>query len=547
MKQLSMSWWKRGALSLPSLRAIIFLWAPAVMVAGAMLVPITYLVLRAIQAEDALGLILRKTTLETLIRTLWLAGTVTLASTVIAVPLAWLTTRTDLPLRRLWAVLTALPIVIPSYVGAYLLVSTLGPRGALQDWLEPLGVTRLPTIYGFPGALFILTILSYPYILLGVRAAFQNADPAQEEAARSLGLNSWQIFWRVTLPGLRPAIMAGGLLVSLYVLRDFGAVSVMRYNTFTRVIYLQYKSTFDRSAAAVFSLVLVLLTLLLLYFEQRTRNREKYYSGSATIRRPPSVTKLGKWKPIALGVVILIALAGVIIPAFNLGYWLLRGVFAGEIIPDLWLASRNSFLAASLAAVSTLLAALPVAIVSTRYPNKTGKTIQRITYIAFALPGIVIALALVFFGANYARLVYQTLFMLVFAYLILFIPEAVGVMHASLLQIHPNLEEAGRGLGHHPLRVFRKITLPLLRPGIFASMALVFLTTMKELPATLILAPTGFKTLSTGVWGAVSEAFFAQAAAPALLIILASSLPMAVMIFNERPAASKIENKRLHS
>lgn len=507
-----------------------------------MLLPIFYLVLRALQADDALGLIIKQTTLETIVRTLWLAGSVTLTSTILAIPLAWLTTRTDLPRRRFWAILTALPIVIPSYVGAYLLISTLGPQGALQKWLEPLGVTSLPSIYGFPGALFILTILSYPYILLGVRAVLQNADPAQEEAARSMGLNHWQVFWRVTLPNLRPAIMAGGLLVALYVLRDFGAVSVMRYNTFTRVIYLQYKSTFDRSAAAVLSLVLVLLTLLLLYFEQRTKDRAKYHSSSASVQRPPSIVPLGRWKPVAIAFVLIISLAGVIVPAFNLVFWLLRGLFAGEVIPDLWLVTRNSILAATLAAVAALIAALPVAIVSSRHANQAGKAIQRMTYIAFALPGIVIALALVFFGANYAPTLYQTLFMLVFAYLILFTPEAMGIIQAALLQIHPSLEEVGRSLGHHPLQVFRRITLPLLRPGVFASMALVFLTTLKELPATLILAPIGFKTLSAGVWSAVSEAFFAQAAAPALLIILISSLPMALMIFNEKPSNKSTKN-----
>lgn len=519
---------------LPSLRAIAFLWLPALMVAGAMLLPILYLMLRALQAEAAVSLILRQSTFETTARTLWLAAAVTLASTVIAVPLAWLTTRTDLPGRRIWAILTALPIVIPSYVGAYLLASTLGPRGALQKWLEPLGVMRLPAIYGFPGALFILTILSYPYILLGVRAALQNMDPAQEEAARSLGLNRWQVFWRVILPNLRPSIVAGGLLVSLYVLRDFGAVSVMRYNTFTRVIYLHYKSTFDRSAAAVLSLVLVLITILLLYFEERSKNRAKYHSSSLTSQRPLNIVSLGRWKPAAVTLVFLISLAGVIIPAFNLGFWLLRGLFAGEIIPDLGLAARNSILAASLAALAALIAALPIAILSVRYANRVSKAIRRMTYLAFALPGIVIALALVFFGANYIPFLYQTLFMLVFAYLILFVPESVGIVQSALLQIHPSLEEAGRSLGHHPFKVFQRITLPLLRPGILASMALVFLTTLKELPATLILAPIGFKTLSTSVWSAVSEAFFAQAAAPALLIILASSLPMALMIFNEK-------------
>jgi len=516
------------------MRAVLMLWIPALLVAGIILLPIFYLILRAIQAQGAFSLILRDTTLLTILRTVLLAGAVTLLSALLAVPLAWLTTRTDLPLRRLWATLTALPIVIPSYVGAYLLVSTLGPRGMLQEWLEPLGISRLPAIYGFPGALFILTILSYPYLLLAVRAALQNSDPSQEEAARSMGMNTWQTFWRVTLPGLRPAIASGGLLVALYVLRDFGAVSVMRYNTFTRVIYLQYKSTFDRSAAAVLSLVLVILTLTLLYFEQRTQTKAQYYTNVTSAKRLPKIVKLGRWKWLALAFVISSVFAGVVMPTLNLLYWLIRGMLAGEVIPGLWLSTRNSVFAAGLAAISTLLAALPVAIVSVRYAGWMSKTIRSISYIAFALPGIVIALALVFFGANYAQPIYQTLPMLIIAYLILFSPEAVGALHTSLLQVHPSMEESGRSLGHSPLAVFRKITLPLVRPGISASLALVFLTTMKELPATLILAPIGFKTLSAGVWGAVSEAFFAQAAAPALLIILVSSVPMGFMILGEK-------------
>ena len=498
------------------------------------MLPVVYLVLRASQAEDALALILRASTLETLGRTLWLALTVTFSSIVLALPLAWLTTRTDLPLRRLWGVLTALPIVLPSYVGAYLLVSTIGPRGMVQNWLEPFGVLRLPEVYGFPGSLFILTLVSYPYVLLGVRAALQNIDPSQEEAARGLGLSRWQTFWRVTLPQLRPAVAASSLLVGLYVLRDFGAVSVMRYDTFTRVIYIQYRSTFDRSSAAVLALVLVALTMGLLLLEQKTRGRGRYFASSATLKRPPAIMKLGKWKWPSLIFVSLVVIAGVVIPAVNLLYWLVRGFLSGEVISDLWLAAGNSVTASGLAAAVTVLAALPPAVVSVRFRTWVSNLIERISYLAFALPGIVIALALVFFGSRYALPLYQTLPLLVFAYLILYLPEALGALRTSLLQVHPNMEEAGRSLGYSPLKVFRKITLPLVRPGVGAGAALVFLTTMKELPATLILAPIGFKTLATSVWSAVSEAFFAQAAAPALLIILVSSLPTAILIFREK-------------
>jgi iron(III) transport system permease protein len=180
-----------------------------------------------------------------------LAAVVTAASVAVAVPLAWLTARTDLPGRRAWAVLAALPLVIPSYVGGFVLVSMFGPRGLLQDALAPLGVERLPEIYGLPGAALALTLFSYPYVLLTVRGALRGMDPALEEASRSLGSGGWATFFRVTLPQLRPAIVAGALLVALYSLSDFGAVSLLQFDSFSREIYTQYRSAFDRTPAAI--------------------------------------------------------------------------------------------------------------------------------------------------------------------------------------------------------------------------------------------------------------------------------------------------------
>ncbi|MFQ5878994.1 MAG: ABC transporter permease, partial [Dehalococcoidia bacterium] len=224
----------------PSAPAMV--WAPAAVVAAGMLLPLAYLVLRALGAgSEPWDLLLRTRTLHILVRTASLTAAVTASSIAIAVPLAWLTARTDLPLRRLWAVLTVLPLAIPSYVGGFVVVAALGPKGMLQGLLSPLGVERLPEIYGFPGALLTLTLLSYPYALLTVRAALRGLDPALEEASRSLGYGPWRTFRRTTLPHLRPAIAAGGLLVALYTLHDFGAVSLLRYETFTWAIYLQYQ------------------------------------------------------------------------------------------------------------------------------------------------------------------------------------------------------------------------------------------------------------------------------------------------------------------
>ncbi|MDA1329701.1 MAG: iron ABC transporter permease [Chloroflexi bacterium] len=519
---------------LPSPRALFLLWLPAALIAAAILLPILYLIIRASSGGISAWVhILRPSTLAVLGRTALLGVSVTGLSVALALPLAWLTQRTDLPGHKLWALITPLPLVVPSYVGAYLFASALGPRGLLQGWLEqPFGITRLPDLYGFPGSLLVLTLLNYPFVLLSLRAALQRMDPALEEAARSLGQSAWGTFWKITFPQLRPAMTAGGLLVLLYVLRDFGAVSVMRYNTFTRVIYVQYQNSFDRSAAAALSILLVALSLVVLLAEMRWRGRSTHHNAARTPKKSKRLP-LGAWRWPALifcGLIIGLAL---LLPAGILLYWLARGLGSGEQIVSLWQASRNSIVASTMAALLAVAASLPVVILDVRRPSRGSRVLERISYLAFALPGIVVALALVFFGANFAPWIYQTLPMLGLAYLILFLPQAIGAVRTSMLQAHPSMEEAARSLGKSPPEVFRRITLPLVRPGIAAAAALVFLSTMKELPVTLILAPIGFKTLATSVWSSVSEAFFAQAAAPALLLIVASSLPMAILVSRE--------------
>ncbi len=522
-----------------SWRRVLLLRLPSLLVTLAVTLPLIYLAIRAIDGQStALEALLRPQTAATLWRTAALAFSVTAAACALAVVLGWLTVRSDLPYRNVLAVFSALPLVIPSYVGAYLLVSALGPRGMLQQWLELLvGLERLPEIYGFPGAFLTLTLLSYPYVLLPVRAALLRMDPAFEESARSLGESEWGTFWRVTLPQLRPAIVAGGLLVALYTLRDFGAVSIMRYNTFTRVIYIQYQSLVDRSGAAALSLVLVVMTIALLFWEIRTRGEGRYYPTGQSTGKPLAPSTLGVWRLPAFILSFGVIALALLLPAGVLVFWLLRGIQAGQSISPIWEALRNSLLAAFLSGGVTVLAALPIVVGSVRYPDRIGRIFERIAYAGFALPGVVIALALVFFGARYAPSIYQTLPILIFAYTILFLPQAIGGLQSSLLQVRPHLEEAARSLGHSPWQVFRRVVFPLIRPGMAASFALVFLTTMKELPATLILGPFGFKTLATEVWGSVSEAFFARAAAPALLLIAASSIPMAYFVLRENKSA----------
>ena len=526
-------------LRLPRLsgQRLLVLWLPALLVTGAVVLPIFYLVIRASEAGTGTrALLLRPQTALILGNSIGLALAVTLASWLLGGGLALLTVRTDLPGRRLWAILSALPLAVPSYVGAYLLAAALGPRGLVQEMLESLvGVTRLPSIYGFPGAFLSLTLLSYPYVLLPVRAALHRMDPALEESARSLGHNGWGVLRRVTLPQLMPAMLAGGLLVALYSLRDFGAVSLLRFTTFTRAIYLQYQSAFDRSSAAALSLVLVALTVVLLALELRGRRGGDHYASTGAGGRPPALIRLGPWRWPALIVCALLVGVALVLPTVVLGYWLLRALEAGPDLTTLLLSTRNSLLASGLAAAVTVIAALPIVVLSARYPSNRSRWLDRLSHIGFALPGVVVALALVFFGLRGAPWLYQTLLMLILAYLILFLPQATGTLRPSLIQIPRQLEESGRSLGQRPLTVFRRVTLPLLRPGLLASAALVFLTTMKELQATLLLGPLGFRTLATEIWSAVSEAFFAEAAGPALVLILTCSLPMAYFVLRDQP------------
>ncbi len=495
---------------------------------------------------DAAETLLRPQTWQVLGNTVGLALAVTAATAVLAVPLAWLTTCTDLPGKRVWAVLLALPLVIPSFVAAFVFASMLTPKGLLQQALYPVfGLERLPDFYGFTGAFYVLTVISYPFTFLTVRAALKRMDPALVEAARSLGVAPWRAFFRVTLPYLRPSVLAGSLLVALYVLRDFGVVATLQYSTFTRIIYNRYMA-YKLDAAAALALVLVVVTAVILYFEQKSRGRARYERISIGVARQHKPVALGWWKVPALAFVGSVVFAALIGPASGLVYWFWRGWQQDYGIKDLSGQSNigslvgliepagNSLLASLLGALLAMALALPIAILVTRRPGRLSHLFEKLTYASYALPGIVVALSFVFFGVKYAHSLYQTLPMMLLAYVILFIPQAVGAQRTSLLQVSRSLEEAGRSLGKRPSAVFRTITLPLVKPGMLAGGALVFLTCMKELPATLILSPIGFSTLSAQVWTNVSEAFFARAAAPALLLVLLSSVPLAWMTLKEK-------------
>jgi iron(III) transport system permease protein len=518
-------------------RPPLLLAAAACTVVALVCLPLVYLVLRVVQGgADAWSVLGRHRILELVAQTAVLVVLVTAVALVLGVSLAWLVTRTDVPGRRVWAVAAGLPLVIPSYVAALILLAAFGPRGFLQQILEgPFGVERVPEIYGLWGAVLALTISTYPYVYLLAVAAFRELDPALEEASRSLGRSRVETFRRVTLPVLRPSLGAGALLVALYTLSDFGAVSLMQYSSLTRAIFLQYRSLFDRAPAAVLSLVLVLLTLVVLVLEAYSRGRARYHRPSPGAARAAQRVRLGGWRWPALAYCAGVVGFALALPLAVIGYWLERAISLDRDLGGVLGPALNSVFVSALAAGAAVAAALPVALLATRHRSPWTRTLERLAYSSNALPGIVIALSLVFLAANYAGFVYQTLALLVFAYVVRFFSQAVAGTHSALLRVDPRLEEAARGLGKSPRRAFATVTAPLVAPGLLTGAALVFLSTMKELPATLLLAPIGFETLATEVWTATTVAAYSRAALPALLLVLFSAPFVYLVTLRRRP------------
>lgn len=359
------------------------LWGASLLVLGVVLLPVVYLILRALSGGSAsLQALSSPSALLALGNTMLLMGSVTAGTLLLGVSLAWVTVRTDLPGKRFFSAVLALPLVIPSYIGAYLLVASVGPRGILTSQMEGwLGSNWFPSVYGFTGTFYLLTILSYPYVYLTVRAALRGLDPALEEAGRSLGLSNRLVLWRIVLPQLRPAMAAGGLLVALYVLRDFGAVSILRYPAFTQVLYVQYKSSFNREAGAALALMLVFFALLLLFVDFRQRSRAQNYRTPSGAARPAGINRLGGWRWFAAGFCLLITLLALIIPMGVLLYWLLRGFESGGIVPDLGRRIIHSILAAGGAAAITLVCGLPIALLVVRARSRASQIMDRLSYI----------------------------------------------------------------------------------------------------------------------------------------------------------------------
>lgn len=471
------------------------------------LIPVGYLFIRANQKpiNEVSELLLRPKTLEVLATTSALVISVIAITVVLGVAIASGLHFVKLPMRHLLIIPAVLPLAIPSYVFTY-------------TW-----VALIPDFSGFLAAVFILSVTTLPYVMLATLAGLRTVDGSQIEVARSLGLTIPQTFRRVVFPQVKAHISAGALLAALYTISDFGAVSLLNVETLTVTIQNMYRASYDRSAAAVISFVLIAFSTLVVLADERVKRQTP---GSAVVKASSNRNNLIN-KP-ALRNVVIAAIAtyslfAVVIPF----YVLLSRFFSNQVAIDrskLLSASVSTISVAALGAVIALILSAPLGIVLSGATTTIGRIAQRIITVGHGLPGVVIGLAVVSIGSKLGGL-YQTTFLLAFAYALLFLAKSVSSMSSSLSRVPSSVKDVAATLGMNQWMVIKKVVAPIAAPGIGLGTILVFLTAMKELPATLMLRPTGFDTLATQIWSAASINRFNEAAPYALILVLIAAVP----------------------
>jgi iron(III) transport system permease protein len=518
------------AIALPSApgfrRAPWVLVLVSVVVAAALLVPLVFLLLQAGQAgwHDVFRLLFRRLTRVLLFNTVQLAAGVCAAAAVLGTGAAFLVERTDLPGRRVWAVLVVLPVAIPDFVVGYAWHSIA------------------PGVHGLAGAILVMSLAVYPLVYIPVAAALRRADPGEEEVARSLGLGPWRSFTHVTLRQIRPALSGGCLVVCLVLLAEYGAFEIVRFQTFTTTIFAELKLGFDPAAASGLSIVLVLIGLLVLAGEGLVSTRGRLSRASGRAARPRVRHRLRPASRAgALAAMIALVGAAIGVPVGTLIYWMQASHATTLPGASLWGPLEHTAMYSGMAALVATALALPVALLSVRHRSAASMTLERSTYLVQSLPGLVIAFALVFFAERYAQSLYQTGPLLVAAYAILFFPLALICVRASVAQAPRRLEEVGRSLGRPPLRVMLRVTLPLVGPGLAAAFCLVFLSAVTELTATLLLVPTGVQTLATQFWAFQSNTSYGAAAPFALALVALAVIPTYVLTrwFDRHPGEER--------
>lgn len=470
---------------------------------------------------------------ELLFNTLSLSVLVAIGSMVLGVSSAWWIARRDFPGRGLATWLMILPLTIPTYVFAHIYTILLEEDGWLgQLWLALFPGTAIPELFNIFGVTLVLVLAGFSYVFLLVRDALSRSQQDVEEAARIHGATPWQVFWRVNLPMLRPAIAAGIALVVLHVLSDFGAVSMLRFQTFTLSIYLQMSSRFDYQAAAGLSLVLVTLSLTFMVLERFFRNRQRYY-GSGQSKKVVA-QKANRLETIVIWSWLgLISIFAFILPVLWMIGWSWQAWQQDLIDAEFWGYVGNSLTVSALAATLTVIAALPVALYHARERNRVSQGYLYLSNVGFVLPGPVIALGILSFVIATMPAIYGGLGVLALAMMVRFLPLSIQAQESAVQQLTPSIEQASRSLGANWYENLSRVILPILKGGMVTAWILVFIDTLKELPATLLLRPTGFDTLPVRIWIEASEEML-ELAAPSSLMLVVGTLPVLWFLMRDK-------------
>ncbi|MCX6400324.1 MAG: iron ABC transporter permease [Propionibacteriales bacterium] len=480
--------------------------AVGILIAALALVPLGYVLWTTAELgrDEAVEFLWRPRIGELLWNTVRLLVCGVLTSVAVGVAGAWVVERTDVPARIWWHGLLCAPLAVPAFVNGY-------------GW-----VSMTHDVQSFPGAVMVVTLSYFPLVYLPTVAALRRLDPSVEEVATALGKTPWQVFFRVTLPAISPGVLGGALLVGLHLLAEYGALQLLNYPTLTTAILQQYATVFNGPEATLLALVLVVFCLLLLAVELLLRGRRPRARVGAGASREFAPIRLGRHKRWVVGSLVLLTVWSLGVPLASLARWLARGTSAGVDVGELSGALWSTLLLAVLGGALATAAAVPVVWLAVRHRNLLTTAIERSVYTASAMPGIVIALALVTVSIRLVPAFYQTMVLLLIGYLILFLPRAVVSVRSTFELVPPGIEEVARSLGCTGPEVARRVTLPLVIPGMAAAAALVALAVSTELTATLLLAPIGTDTLATEFWSDASSIAYGAAAPYALALILLS-------------------------
>ncbi len=528
-----------------------WLQAAAVIIGLALALPIVTIAVLALTPSENIWPHLLSTVLPGYVwRTLALLVGVGTITFVIGTAVAWLVTMCSFPLRRLFQWASLVPLAAPGYIVAYTYVDFLSYAGPLQTWTRGVFGWTTPSDYWFPeirslsGAIFVLSMVLYPYVFLTARASFIRQPMTQIEVARALGQTPWGAFRNVALPMARPAIAVGVSLALMECLNDIGAVNFFGVRTLSLGIYTTWLGQGNLGGAAQISAVMLVFVFALLWIERAARRQQAFITPSPRTHGNRRV-KLKGWRGwMAFGVCALPIFLGFVLPGLVLiNYAVDRFGDAASVayVKAAW----HSLVLAGTAAVAAVTLGVILAYANRIVDSRPTRQIIRLASAGYAIPGTVLGIGVLIplalldnslddlmrrqFGISTGLLLSGTIAAVTYAYVVRFLAISLGTVESGLEKVTPNLAAVARTLGRGPIAAFREVHLPLLRPALVSAALLVFVDCMKELPATLILRPFDFETLATMVFTLASLDQLEESALPALTIVAAGLLPVILL------------------